>query len=315
MVLLFGCATLIIVVIGVMLLLPKEGIPNITNPIVRDTTSKTEDVGQDNEPIIVDDPILKVELLFSDYPVKSEADKNSLKGLVNSNLTYDIVASDPEKFIGQVIQWGGRVFVEPEIDNEGVYLQIFSSDNDKSFITAYLDKSFAIEIDDYVVVTGIVVGEFDGTNAFGASLSSPLIKAGLIEKTTRAQALSPAKHIVNVGSTKSQNGFVVTLDRIEFADKETRFYLSLKNQSNDKVTFYTAFGAKAVQGSTQYEASYEYNNDEELVSELLPQITDSGCIIFDAMDYDLKQVKLYLDKPYSDDWGKDWDEVVFDITY
>lgn len=247
-----------------------------------------------------------------DFPVTTPEDIARLKSKVNKDLTYDIVSSNPNQYKGQVIQWGGRVFVEPERDKDGVYLQAYNTDNDKNFITAYAKPDFQVKKDDYIIVTGTVKGEFEGENAFGAKLKAPTIVAGYIEAGTRSQAIAPADLTVPVNQPNTQNGFTVTLDRVELSANETRFFLKLKNDSKEKINFST-YDTKVTQGSKQYESTSAYNSDENLPSELLPGVEATGAIVFPAVDKSQKQVSLYLAQPHGEDYSRNWKDITFNI--
>lgn len=247
------------------------------------------------------------------FPVSNKEDIALLKSKVNRSLTYDIVNSNPDQYKDEVIEWGGKVFAEPEIDDSGVYFQVFATGDNKNFVVGYQDPNFKVKRDDYVIVTGIVKGKFEGTNAFGAALEVPLIQAGYVEKTTRSNAISPAITTVPVNAINSQNGFDVTLTKVELAKDETRFFLKVLNGSGEKVSFYT-YQAKVTQGNKQLEPKMLFNTAEELPNEFLPGITAEGVLVFPAVDPQPKQLVLYLDKPYSSDYQKTWNEISLNVN-
>jgi P pilus assembly chaperone PapD len=102
-----------------------------------------------------------------------------------------------------------------------------------------------------------------------------------------------------VGETNEQNGFSVTLDKIELTDKQTRVWLSVKNASNYKVSLYD-FSAKIVQGGKQLEPKYISNKDLELPSEYLQNVSAKGVIVFPAVN-ETGNVKFVIDAPYAQD--------------
>lgn len=247
------------------------------------------------------------------FPVKTKEEITLLKGKANKFLTYDIVNSDPDKYQDEIIEWGGRVFTEPETDESGVYFQLFATGNDKNYVVGYQDPSFKVKRDDYVVVTGKVKGKFEGKNAFGAALEVPLIQAGYVELTTRGNALSPAISTVQANVSNSQNGFDVTVTKVEIAKDETRFFIKVTNGSGEKVSLYT-YQAKVTQGNKQLEAKALYNKAEDLPNEFLPGVTAEGILVFPAIDAQPKQLVLFLDKPYSSNWQKTWSEISLNVS-
>ncbi|MHB8859124.1 MAG: hypothetical protein ACYC6Z_06550 [Thermoleophilia bacterium] len=244
-----------------------------------------------------------------DFPIKNQADLALLKSKVNKSMTYDIVNSNPDSHSGEVIEWGGRVFVEPEKDEFGVYLQVYATGNDKNFIVGLQDPNFKVKKDDYVIVTGTVKGKFEGKNAFGANLAVPSVLAGNIELTTRSKAVAPAISSIPVNATNSQNGLDVTLTKVELAKDETRFYVKVTNGTGAKISLST-YNAKVIQGSKQLETKMQFDNkNEELPNDFLAGVTAEGILVFPAVEAQPKQLTLYFDKPYGGDWNIQWSEI------
>lgn len=80
-------------------------------------------------------------------------------------------------------------------------------------------------------------------------------------------------------------GFQVTLDKIEFGEESTRAYVTLTNNTDRGVSFYT-FDAKILQGSMQadyLEDSYAYY-EEEPQAELRPGVKTQGVVPFEPVD-------------------------------
>lgn len=255
---------------------------------------------------------LKSDKNLPSFPVTSAEDISILKSKVNKDLTYDIVLGSGDAYKGEIIEWGGRVFTEPDKDEKGVYLQIFATGDDKNFLVNYSDPSFEVKVDDYVIVTGVVKGVFEGENAFGAKLKAVKIEAGLIEKGSRSETVAPAGVKIPINQTDTQYKFSVTLERVELAKEETRFHFILKNDSDDAVRFYT-YDTKLTQGSKQYESESIYNSDEKLPSEILPGVKAKGVIVFSSVDVESEDLKLFLDAPSSDNYSLNWKKINFVI--
>jgi hypothetical protein len=167
--------------------------------------------------------------------------------------------------------------------------------------------------DDYIIVTGELLGKFNGENAFGAKLEIPAVEAATIEKVTRNDVVAPTTAAIEINQSDIQNKFTVTLEKMELAKNETRFLIKLKNDGNEKVTFYD-FDSKLTQGSKQYEPDSSLDSDQELPNDILPGIEAEGYVVFPAIDQSQKQMTLFLDEPSSDDYDLDWKEVKFDVT-
>lgn len=242
----------------------------------------------------------------------SQNEIEKLKLSADKNTTFSMVASNPDAYKGKIIQWGAKVFVQPEKDSNGVYLQAYEGGEDNNFAISYAKPDFQVNEDDFIIVTGKVTGKFKGENAFGAKLEIPTVEAGYIEVASRNDVIAPAEIVVPIGKTNTQYDFNVTLDKIELAKNETRFFIKLKNDGKSKVNFYS-FDNKLTQGTKQYEKESSYGTGQELPSEILPGVEAEGVIVFPAIDRSQKQLTIYLNEPSNGNYSLNWNPVKFDI--
>lgn len=148
---------------------------------------------------------------------------------------------------------------------------------------------------DFVRVQGTVRGKLDGQNAFGGTVTSVSINANSVTAVNPVDVLAPTKLKVDVNKTITQNGYSITLKKVEFAESETRAYVQIKNGAQGKVNFY-AYEAKAVQNGKQLDQQTNYDtNYPEIQSELLPGITSEGIITFKPLDPSVKSAQFIFD--------------------
>ena len=109
-----------------------------------------------------------------------------------------------------------------------------------------------------------------------------------------------------------QHGFVVKLEKIEVAEKQTRAYLKVVNNMKDKISFYT-HSTKLIVGNKQLEEEYVYEaNLPEVQSELLPGTETEGIIVYPALELDEPKLQYYAEG-YSSDYEISIDPFVFEI--
>jgi hypothetical protein len=126
-----------------------------------------------------------------------------------------------------------------------------------------------------------------------------------------ATATAPeALRTAEVDLTQKQHGLAVTVSKVEFAAEETRVYVTVENGSGDEASFYS-FNAKAVQGSTQYEPDSWGSDYPEVQSDILPGVSTSGVIVFEAMDPSAP-TKIYLEGR-AGSYSLDFEPYVFTI--
>ena len=72
--------------------------------------------------------------------------------------------SDPDSFKGRTLELYGRVFNEPEYDDDGVYFQMWGDpeNGERNTIVACKDTSLKLQDDDYVHILGSVSGKHEG---------------------------------------------------------------------------------------------------------------------------------------------------------
>ncbi len=244
----------------------------------------------------------------------SQLDEGSENATPLSESEIQQMYTDPEKFIDRTVTLRGEVLNTPEADENGIYFQMYYDPENREMNTfiAYPDSDFELDDGDYVMLTGVVKGKVEGTNAFGATLTLPCIVADTLEKSSYAEVMAPSlKTVTLTDASVSQNNYTVSLTKVEFAEQETRLYFTVENAGTATFNLYS-FNAKVVQNGKQYEEQTNYDADyPEIQSDLLPGVTTEGIIVFPAMDQANFQVVL---DAYSDDYKEDFELYTFDVS-
>ena len=96
------------------------------------------------------------------------------------------------------------------------------------------------------------------------------------------------KEITPENAISEQNGISLKVDKIEFAETETRVYMTETNASSAKFNMWV-YSIKITQNGQQIEqdstsmSSYE-GDYAQLSTEILPNASSSGILVFPAMD-------------------------------
>lgn len=220
------------------------------------------------------------------------------------------VLTNPEQYKDKYIKIKGQVFNVEE--NDGTYIMQVWYDvknYDKDFVVV-TDQKF--ENEDYISVDGWITGEFTGENVVGGEISCPQIQAVSVEESSYKDIAAPTVKEIIVNKTSEQHGVKVTVEKVEFAEEETRVYVKAENNSSDTVNIY-AFDAEAIQDGKQiglsdeaYAAGYD-----ELEDTISAGSSDTGIILFKKMDPD-QSFKLQLGA-YSDNYNITMNDFTFDI--
>ena len=226
--------------------------------------------------------------------------------------------TNPDNFKGKYVVLTGRVFAEPEKDEGLTVLQTWHDPKNaqNNFITGYTGSE-TIKIDDYIKVDGKIEGTFEGENMLGGTVTAPLISTDNIEVMSYIEAVVPTiSEIIPENAVAEQNGISLKVDKIEFAAEETRIYMTETNSSADKFSMFT-YSMKIIQNGQQIEqeigstSSYE-GNYAELSSDILPNASSSGVIVFPAIDSSAS-FQIYAEG-YSYNWELDFAPFTIDIS-
>ena len=220
----------------------------------------------------------------------------------------------PDEYKGKYIKISGRIFATPNTDEGYVAFQMFHDvENSKGNIVVLYETDNVNELDgyEYVTVDGKITGAHSGKNAFGGTITGVNVLAASVEKANYIDVVSPTLKELNVEQVVNQHDYSILVEKVEFAEKETRVYVSVENNGSDKFYFYN-FNVKLIQDGNQYEPQYNYDADyEEVQSELLVGAKSSGIIVFPSIDNN-KEFKIHIEAS-SNNWNENFENYVFEV--
>ena len=245
--------------------------------------------------------------------VQTESVKESIEYVSEDEI--ENVFSNPSDYYGKYIKLSGKVFSNPELGENEVSFQMFSdveNSEDNAYVTYKSENAKDVNDYEYVLVDGKIKGSISGTNVLGGVITALEIEAISVEESNYIDIVVPTMKELVIGETIEQFGYSVTLDKIEFAEKETRVYITVSNNGSDKFSVYT-WSSKLVQDGKQYEPEMNFYYDyEEIQSDLLVGTSSSGVIIYPALDMN-NPLQFYAEGS-SNNWDEDIEPYVFDVT-
>ena len=224
------------------------------------------------------------------------------------------VYSDPAAYKGYEVEFTGQVFVEPERDEDGIYLQVFENPqkSENNAIVSFDDTNIDVETEDYVQISGIVMDEFEGENLMGGTITAPMVEASSIEVVDYITAVSPTIQTIEVDEVVEQHGMEVQLQKIELAENQTRVYVKVANNTDD-VVYFDTYSAKLVTGSNQFEVEDNFESGlPEIQYDILAGVESEGVLTFPAIDENTDALTLHAEG-HSDDYELDFKPFVFEI--
>ena len=245
-----------------------------------------------------------------------ESKKSEEKEYISETEIADLFTT-PDNFKGKYVKLSGKVFVEPEKDGDEVALQVWNDPQnaEKNFIVYYKGDT-SLKTNDYIEVDGKITGELKGENAFGGEVTAPMIEADTLELKSYMEVVVPTiSEIVPENAVSEQNGVSLKVDKVEFAEKETRVYITESNSSSDNCSI-SVYDIKILQNGQQINqdsssmSAYD-GNYAELPYDLLAGASASGVLVFPALDSSTNfQVHI---EAYSDNWEVEFSPFVIDV--
>lgn len=225
------------------------------------------------------------------------------------------VATNPKDYKGKYIKFYGIVSsVDQDGDKYG--LQVYIDPDYNNSVLLEVPKSLVkdpVNSNDYISVDAKIDGAYDGQTVMGVDSSWAYLVASSIEKTTYADSFGKAETTWEFSDrVVEQNGISVSVTKVEFAEKETRIYITATNNSSEEFNLWGS-SAVAIQNGVQHEQTYGngYETYEQLSDSILSGASTSGVICFDKMDP--VQFKLHMEGN-SDDYELEFSPFEFDLA-
>lgn len=193
--------------------------------------------------------------------------------------------SNPENLKYHYVEIIGKVFTEPEYNEDGVCIQMFADykNSENNTIVCIADHDFKVDVGDYVKVAGIVDEPVTGKNLLGGKVTAPSVIAEKYSILSYQEVVSPAKKTIDVNQTQTQLGYSVTIQKIELAETETRVYIKVKNNGFSNFNVYSS-NAKLTQSGKQYEEQINWDADyPKIPTDLRVGNSTEGIIAFPAI--------------------------------
>ena len=221
------------------------------------------------------------------------------------------VYTNAQKYKGYHINIKGKVF-QVMSDNGSVKgIQIWiDPDTCEQNMMIYYNTDAEIKQGDYVICSGYIDSIAEYKNAYDAKLYAPLVISSDLVKATYIDVMSPTTETITPENLKREKyGYSISIDKIEFAEKETRVYATVKNNGKALLNIGDAV---IVQNGKQYNSTDNYEADyEEIPYEIVKGVSSSGIVLFPAIS--INDFELTIDV-HSDDYDEEIDKFIFKIS-
>jgi hypothetical protein len=247
---------------------------------------------------------------FINKDVKPKLDENGKPIFIE--LT-DEVYTNANNYLGYHINIKGKVFQVLGDTGESKGVQVWlDPETSEQNIWIYYSNAAEIKQGDFIVCSGYIKDVTSYDNNYGAELSAPLVISNDMRKANYIEVMSPtisSHEFLNVSA--EQHKYSISVNKVEFANDETRIYFSAKNQGKAKM--YTGVSdAVILQSGKQYNASENYDAEYETIPyELYVGVESSGIVTFSKIEQKDFQIIVEI---HSDDVDEEFEAFVFNIS-
>ena len=221
------------------------------------------------------------------------------------------VYTNAKQYLGCHVQIKGQVFQVMSDDgvHKGIQVWIDPETCEQNLMIYYSTKT-DVKQGDYITCTGYIDSVNEYKNAYGATLYAPLVYSDDLKTATYIDVMAPTTDsIVPEKLTQEISGYSLSVDKVEFSHKETRVYVTAKN--NGKGSLYVG-EAVIVQDEKQYNSTTNYEADYESIPyEMVKGVSASGVIVFPPMLSDSFELTIDV---HSNDFDENVDDFVFSIS-
>lgn len=242
--------------------------------------------------------------------VKPKVDENGNPVFVD--LT-DVVYTNADEYLGYYVNVKGKVFQNLGDNGEVKGVQVWiDPDNCEQNLMIHYTSDGSYKDGDYIICTGYIKEIHTYTNTYGTELSVPLIYSTDLRSASYIEVMAPTVSMITPENlTYEKYGYSITVDKIEFAENETRLYMTATN--NGSATMYVdADSSVIIQDGNQYNSETNYEADyEEVPYNLSKGTTVSGIVAFPAIaDGGFE----YVIEMHSDNFDERFETITFKIS-
>ena len=222
------------------------------------------------------------------------------------------VYTNPNDFKGKYIKVSGQVFSDVEKQGDEYGFQMLEDVKNNTHNTVVLSTN-EVHVDDFIEVDGRIDGVYSGSNMLGGDVKCLQISNATCKVIPAQDAVAPAISVKEFNDEQEQHGIKLVLEKIEFADSETRAFIKVVNNSDAKFDFFP-YESKAIQNSKQINESsnYYYDSYDAFGSSIAPGAEVEGFIVFPNID-DKTDFKLIFEG-YSDNYEIQVEPFEFNVS-
>ncbi len=243
--------------------------------------------------LIIFTGILGFQVYMDSNQLSQQAVLTKQYGFTNENIK--LLFDNPKLYMGLPVNIVGRLDKIVEINDNNTQFSIVVNPNgetgNQNIVVSYNKPLSTLGLTSYVKVTGSI----QNTTKTPENAQTPLVIADKAEGIEDPWSiLAPSQYTLYPNKTVNQNGKLVRLDKVEFAEQETRLFLTVKNEGTSGDVFLLA-NPIAKQGSRQFgELNGSYRIRQQPTLQLQPLQEARKVVFLEPLDRNRKNASVIL---------------------
>lgn len=227
--------------------------------------------------------ILGFQVYVDSRQLSQEALLTKQYGFTNQNV--QMLLENPKLYMGLPVNIVGRIDKIIRIDSNHTQFSLkVNSDGQtgaQDLVVSYNQPHSNMQFSSYIKISGSI----QNTIKTPENSQTPLIIADKVEAIADPWSmLAPAQYTIYPGKTVSQSGKSVTIDKVEFAEQETRLFITVRNDgpADDVLLLSNPVAYQANRQFTELGGSYRISLDPAI--QLQPKQEAKGVVFLQPLD-------------------------------
>lgn len=199
------------------------------------------------------------------------------------------IYSDTDKYEDHKVEFKAVISSDPGTNpnNKGTAFYCYPFGNEELLTYITSRKTLNLNKGDLVGVKGKLLGIINNNDT-----KTPFVFSYDTNKVENLSA--PEVKTIEVNQEVDQDGYIVKVKKVEFKEEETIVYISVANNTDSKISFFSS-SAMASQGINQLESKSTYREGEydKVATDILPGVVEEGVVIFSKANAD-ESLTIYL---------------------
>lgn len=187
---------------------------------------------------------------------------------------YTTLNTDSSEYTGRQVVSMAQVLYDPQYTEEGIYFSFRSVSPEQDGHVLYglafwPGEDPGLSDRSYISMTGTLLGDYSYVDSYQFQDRGPALYLTELSLSSYGEIFAPAIITLFPQVQEEHDGCAMCLERVEFAKKESRFFVNLENDTGKSIRILVQ-EAEAFQDGQFYNCQVNYNSEDFSIYEEIP---------------------------------------------